>query len=204
MKLTCIKPDWAANPIQQITPDTWEQGVWDTLKEIAQPSFRVGRVVLRRLQRSGKTVRVVPWREPDPISRNQREGMGFANGRCPSGLAFAQAAPESSAADVQVRPDQRAQPGDAFVLFTAQDFRLPEEKADFTLLQELFHCLRTALNLAGTEDIRPPTEKLVQRVLQPRRQAPRQRLARPGREGVGRAGREGATYHQGGWRPRVL
>jgi hypothetical protein len=86
------------------------------------------------------------------------EGTGNQDGLCPSGLGLAQAAPESSAAEVQVRTKPGARPGDSLVLFTAQDFRLAEDPPDSTLLHELFHSLRIALRLdQGAANLPPPT-----------------------------------------------
>src|SRR5262249_2657211 len=128
------------------------------VREIASPASRTGRAVLRALERAGKSVRLVPWKDPDPFRRIQMEALGNEDGLCPSGVANAQAAPESSAARMGVRTKSGARPGDSLVLFTAQDFRLAEEKADSTLLHEFFHCLRIALGLdQGGVPLPPPT-----------------------------------------------
>lgn len=158
MKLSCVQLDWAANPLLLVSQTDWEARVWDTVKEIAKPDFRTGRAVLRALETAGKVVRVVPWKEPDPLRRMQTETKDNPDGPCPSGLGLAQAAPESSATSMQVRPKSGARPGDSLVLFTAQDFRLAEESVDSTLLHEFFHCLRIALGLDKGANLPPPTE----------------------------------------------
>src|SRR5947209_20046052 len=72
MKLTCIQLDWAANPLSRVSRADWEAGVWNTVRKIV--GVRTGRAVLRALERAGKAVRIVPWKEPNPIRRIQMEG----------------------------------------------------------------------------------------------------------------------------------
>jgi hypothetical protein len=158
MQLTCVQLDWAANPLRHVKQSDWESGVWDTIREIARPGFQTGRVVLRALQTSGKTIRIVPWREPNALLRLQKETKDNPDGICVSGIGLAQAAPEKDAPDVQVRPKKGTSQGDSFVLFTAQDFRDSEQNADSTLLHELFHSLRIALGLDKGGKLEPPSD----------------------------------------------
>jgi hypothetical protein len=158
MKLTCVELDWAANPLRHVSRADWEAGVWGTIKDIAAPNFQTGRAVLRAMQMSGRTIRIVPWREPAAMMRMQKETKDNPDGVCESGLGLAQAGPEKDATDVQARAKPGARPGDSFVLFTAQDFRLAEQKADSTLLHEFFHSLRMALGLDKGGQLPAPSD----------------------------------------------
>lgn len=142
MKLTCVRLDWAANPLKSLTKGEWEAGVLNTIRVIGNSGFKAGRAVFQAMERTGKTVRLTPWSEQNPLAKAVKESEGLKDGRCPSGLNNAGAKADG--------PD--GTPRDAAILFNAQDWVGGFKTADSTLLHECVHALRS---MAGIDDVSP-------------------------------------------------
>jgi hypothetical protein len=148
-----IFTDWDVLPRPDITQAQWENGVKETLQDLVNiPPCKTSRAVLDAIHRSGKTVTIVPERQP--LLPDKADANAHADPTDPL-----------TATRLGGKPDNPPSPSalgvgggsDVVLAFVAQDWDPATSTAslravDETLLHELVHALRQA---AGVEDTVP-------------------------------------------------